>query len=380
MGSKRRTQKNKTKKGKKKTVLQKVSIKSNAIQRNDLEGKKTEEMEHSSTESLDIIQQMDARRNARLPVVISIMALLTGMGFVGYNIPQLVPRITSSYSPFLEILENIIQKFIYSSVLIEFSYLLYFVFQDLRRYIITDRCDGTSDEESDTTFGWLVKGFIVLMQIDVILLGISFMVLTGVTLFSSKSIPIAVTIAILLIPLILCVLCAYVLRDKEIKFKDVGLNIIYLLMVSLMLWVILPNSANNNRIFNAVFNENGRICLSYDDNRYENVTIKIIGNDEEIQVIHVIEVLEEDVLFAKEEQYEAYNNLDGEEIYRTLGEEDGYGWKYIFEMSRMGLKDGRYTMEIVSKQGKENVLISNMFLKKGQDYIFAKDEIHKEFK
>ena len=124
---------------------------------------------------------------------------------------------------------------------------------------------------------------------------------------------------------------------------------------------------------NIDYNQTGTVVINNASNmNYEGLVIEIHNAYDEEIYYELVE--KEKLLVAQEGKH--IKDIVGE---ASLVNDEKLYWKYILDLEQVIDESGKYNIVVIVNQKEKNVVLENDFVKEGKEYIFAKDNMKKNY-
>ena len=132
-------------------------------------------------------------------------------------------------------------------------------------------------------------------------------------------------------------------------------------------------TSSNIMTINIDYNQTGTVVINNASNmNYEGLVIEIHNAYDEEIYYELVE--KEKLLVAQEGKH--IKDIVGE---ASLVNDEKLYWKYILDLEQVIDESGKYNIVVIVNQKEKNVVLENDFVKEGKEYIFAKDNMKKNY-
>ncbi len=322
----------------------------------------------------------EQRRTTRLGAIIAIVAIVGALCTFLFKMTINTLNVWSKQGLIYWYLQVLFLSALSISVII-FIDIVTYVICDLKRHNIVKQNYKQYDEISDGKYENLLTEF--KMYISMLFLIYSLAIpLSGIYADKEqKWSSIVATIVLVISGILFLVRWIKKQSREDIKkvLKYVVVKIIKGVLVGLFCLAIgITFVTNNKAMIEIDFNKAGiiEICNTSADS-YKGLEIKICNMDDD--VIYEKSVEKEDVLLAREFKYIKDEN-DGKKVAEgIIVNSEWLHWKYIFELKKIMNESGKYYISITVHQEGKSVVLLNSFLVDDKEFIFAQDNIQKEY-
>ncbi len=276
---------------------------------------------------------------------------------------------------------QILFTFALSTSVIIFSDIVKYVISDLKRYNVLDQNYKQYDQESDNRYMCLISDFrtYTIMIFFIFILSVPLSVIYEKESQNWNEI----------LPSVLCTFGVVALavqwviqkgkeEFKRIFPKAVG-KIIKLILVALFCFAISAIFIVNNKAKISVsYNTDGIVEIGNTSaENYNGLDIEILNIDGKI--IYTESVEKGKLLFALEDKY-INNEIDDEKVKEGILINNEYlHWKYMFDLKKVINKPGKYYISITVYQDGKSAFLINSLSVENKEYVFAKDNMEKEY-
>ncbi len=348
------------------------------VDENVTTNEKSPETDCSLTKSYTDKENVENLRSLRLSTILTIAAIMASVCIVLYNISkEILNRDPISGSGYYIFTWFMFITALSSALIIIYDIIIY-IWKDLNRYDVKDTKHDKYDDESDNTFHKLKKDFIFLITVLVVLFGVFIIVF----IYDLK-----LKIFVGILALVLFGVIFFEARKKAKLHISWG-NIKYCLIQSVVLVVtagivfIIVAVSNNIRSseIEIEYESSGIVTISHESNKaFESLEVNLYSTGQDEPIDHK-SVRPEELLYAKEMEFkkETINHNDDVSVSQNISGAKLY-WKFVYDISDLGLTDGSYVLEIISEQGMGKAQILNMFTVDNGRYNFGRERIEKTY-
>lgn len=320
----------------------------------------------------------DDRRNTRIEILLAVFAVIWGLW-------KILRKMAGRALGLVTTPENIYYCYIQITMLVLalcVAVLLVdtitFLIADLLRYNVLDNKYKNYDCKSDCEFAILLRDGKLMTIIAFFFVAL----LIPVTkLYDDESVVLAI-ISLIILFVVLIVFLIYFRRFIFLRIAGHNFGSYmfrYGFAAEMALLFILTAVSNDVAVINVVYDHTGLVSIANScDSNYENLDISIHNIAGE--TVFDKNVASSELLKGKEVVVSVYEGAESNSYVQA--EDTNYEklhWKYMLDISQIGLEDGEYYMVVRNKQKSHKVELYNMFVINGDKYEFAKDNMEKEY-
>ena len=361
----------------------------NQIKRSEMEKNKCTNQEKKvqregcySQDKKELINVDDGKENRRTSRLTTILAIVAIMGSVCICLLSLSQQMFDMW-PESGYVYRIYLWLLFISALVAaffaFVDIVNYVYTDLKRYNMKDKQYKVYDEKSDDAYERILSNF----ELAIGGLGVLLLFFPSISvLFLQRDNVFLIVLVFACTAILLFRLVDYLVKQRKIRkiLSMITKRIHYWIFVeTLLFFMFIYVLASPKSKIDINFGSTGQILVNHCSNlSYDSLKVKIYN--QEGYTIFIKRVSKDQLLLAREDQYDRFEDHDGREWVRAikLSGEKIY-WKYIFDLQSLDLEDSKYVIEFTFEQGSRSASISNRFDKDNDIYIFGVDSISKEY-
>ena len=325
-------------------------------------------------------EDLEPRRSTRVGAVIAISAIVGTVCVVLFQLSlyavDIFPKEGLAYGYAIAL-----YCFVLATALITVWDIVSYVIADLKRYNVIERGYSSFDELSDKKYMILIEGFKRHMMFYA---GAALIIIPLSAIYGNlKDVwpDMIVTVEMLILGVFF-----FYKWWKKAKYderwhgiKNIFLSLLKCVGTMVLCYLFMVAMAiNSESILEIRYSESGQVDILHESlESYEELKITIKNNENIVMYEDVVN--RKELLWAQEDEY-VQNIIGGEKIDEGIVVSGArLYWRYIFDLDKIIENDGGYMITITVKGDEKYVVIQNTFIVNNQKYIFAKENIEKDY-